>query len=367
MPIAEMEKRFKVASCDFVVTPERDDICVFTKSSKDPLTQSLIKAGKTGLILFSSGTTGEPKGMVRDLNLMVESYKNKKATDTALLMFLLFDHIGGIDTLFGALARGNRLVICKSRDAVTVSALIEKHGINVFSTSATFLALMFIADVFDKFNLGCLRRIAYGTEPMLQPLLDKLNKKLPQTSFLQTFGTSETGVIKTKSRSSDSLDIKFTDAEQEHKIVDGELWLRCRQSVLGYINAPNKFFTEDGWFKTGDMVEEKGEGWFKIVGRKRDVINVGGLKVLPAEIESFLLGHPQVADCTAYGIASPLTGQSVAVDIIPEQESPPPEDLKRILRRFCLQSLDKFKVPVKFKFVKTLSHGARFKKKRPSA
>ncbi|WOV90657.1 MAG: AMP-binding protein [Candidatus Zeuxoniibacter abyssi] len=176
MPIAEMEKRFKIASCDFVVTPKRDDICVFTKSSKDPLTQSLIKAGKAGLILFSSGTTGEPKGMVRDLNLMVESYKNKKATDTVLLMFLLFDHIGGIDTFFGALARGNRLVICKPRDAVTVAALIEKHGINVFSTSATFLALMSIADVFDKFNLGCLRRIAYGTEPMPQHLLYKLRK-----------------------------------------------------------------------------------------------------------------------------------------------------------------------------------------------
>ena len=91
-------------------------------------------------------------------------------------MFLLFDHIGGIDTFFGALARGNRLVICKPRDAVTVAALIEKHGINVFSTSATFLALMSIADVFDKFNLGCLRRIAYGTEPMPQHLLYKLRK-----------------------------------------------------------------------------------------------------------------------------------------------------------------------------------------------
>lgn len=95
--------------------------------------------------------------------------------------------------------------------------------------------------------------------------------------------------------------------------------MRSPQAIWGYINAPNKSFTEGGWFKTGDIVEEKGDGWVRIVGRKGDIINVGGQKVLPTEIESFLLGHPQVLGCMVYSISSPLTGQSVAVDIIPEQ------------------------------------------------
>ena len=364
MPAAEVEKRCRIATCDFMVSPEDADLRILPKLQKHSFTQSLIDTGKAGLILFSSGTTGEPKAMIRDFGIMIASYKDKKATDTAVLLFLLFDHIGGLDILLGGLARGNCLVACSSRDVATIARLIEKHRIGVFSTSATFLALAAVAGVWDRFDMSSLRRIAYGTEPMPQPLLEMLNKRFPHTTFLQTFGTSETGVIKTESRSSDSLDMKFIDATQESKVIDSELWLRSPQSVLGYLNDSNDHFVEEGWFRTGDIVEQQRDGWIRIVGRVRNIINVGGQKVLPSEIESFLHGLPEVLDCIAYGITSALTGQSVAVDIVLAQDLLPSQDLKSRLRRACLQTLERYKVPVRYKFVDSLAQSDRFKKRR---
>lgn len=104
-------------------------------------------------------------------------------------------------------------------------------------------------------------------------------------------------MIRTTRRSSNSLDMKFTDTEQEHIVMDGELWLRSSQCVLGYINATGESIIGDGWFKTGDLVEDRGGVWLGIVGRKSDVIHKGGQKLQPADMGSFLIGHPEVADC----------------------------------------------------------------------
>ena len=149
-------------------------------------------------------------------------------------------------------------------------------------------------------NIFILKLITYGTEPMPKSLLDILKTKAPKIRLIQTFGTSETGIMKTKSKSSSSLLIKFDDDNQEVKIIDGELWIKSKTRVLGYINHNNDSFTDDGWFRTGDLVEDKGDGYYKIVGRKSKVINVGGEKVLPIEVESIILELSFVQDCTVF-------------------------------------------------------------------
>lgn len=367
MPEGEKEKRFKIAACDFSVTPEDKTISVLEKNEKSPFIKSVQESGEAGLVLFSSGTTGEPKGMARLLNPLLDVHKHKNPVNTSLILFLLFDHIGGLNTLFGALPRGNRIVIPPSRAPETIASMIQDHKVEALPTSPSFLALMLASGAFDRFDLSCLKVVTYGTEPMPRTLLEQLREKLTHVRFIQKFGTSETGIINTQSRSSDSLDIKLSDLDQEYKVVDGELWIKSRQAVMGYLNAPESdSFTEDGWFKTGDLVEEKEDGWLRVLGRKREVINVGGRKVLPAEVESFLIGLPEVADCVAYGVASPLTGQVVAVDVVPALENISSDELKRILRSACLRSLERFKAPSKFNFMKELPGKKRFKKRRPS-
>ena len=134
--------------------------------------------------------------------------------------------------------------------------------------------------------------------------------------LIQTFGTSETGITHTTSKSSDSTLLKLDDPEVEHQIVDGELWLRSRTQILGYLNHASTAFTADGWFKTGDLVEPAPDGFLRIAGRRSELINVGGEKVLPGEVEAVLLEMPEIADALVGGEPNAITGQMVVARVV---------------------------------------------------
>ena len=293
----------------------------FHKRYKDNSIQhSEITKAECGLILFSSGTTGKPKTMLINLSKMLSTFsKPKKQSKLTFLVFLLFDHIGGLNTLLSCLNNGSPIVIPDKRDPSDIINLIDKNKINVLPTSPTFLNLMFLDDAFDLQKLSSLRLITYGTERMPQILLEKINKKLPRVKLLQTFGTSETGILKTVSKSSDSLFFKIDDPDREYKILDGELYIRSKTGIKGYLDHDNSNFKEDGWFATGDLVEESGDGYIQIVGRKNDVINVGGLKAMPSEIENVISQVLGVIDVLVYGEENVITGNMVCCKIVKEE------------------------------------------------
>jgi acyl-CoA synthetase (AMP-forming)/AMP-acid ligase II len=216
-----------------------------------------------------------------------------------------------------------------------------------------------------NYNLSSLRFVTYGTEPMPDSLLIRLKTALPNISFIQTFGTSETGISQTVSRSSVSTQIKIEDPNTEFKIVAGELWLRSNSQILGYLNHEMSRFTADGWFKTGDIVEESSDGFLTITGRREDIINVGGEKVTPSEVESVLLEIPEVADCLVYGEKNAITGQNVAAEIVPQTECDL-KMLKRIIKKHCRAVLSAYKVPARIVFTEKTSFSDRFKKSRIS-
>ena len=196
-------------------------------------------------------------------------------------------------------------------------------------------------------------------------LLERIRKALPNVTLIQTFGTSETGISQTVSRTSDSTLFKFEDKNTEFKIVEGELWLRSQSQILGYLNHDMNRFTEDGWFRTGDLVEQAEDGYLRITGRREDLINVGGEKVTPSEIESVLLEIPEVADCLVYGEENALTGQNVVTEIVPASESnQTPAELKRLIKRHCRGRLSSYKVPARIKFSDATTFSDRFKKMR---
>jgi len=333
------------------------------EGEKHDLVSRLIAQGRSGLILFSSGSTGEPKAMVHDLDNLIDSYRGKKLKKLNMMVFLMFDHIGGLNTLLNTLSLGAQIILPSSRDPEDVASLIEHHHVNVLPTSPTFLNMMLMANVAEKYDLSSLRMITYGTEPMPKSLLLRLRKVFKKTRFLQTFGTSETGIAKTSSRSSDSLEMKFEDPDQEYKVVEGELWLRSKTQVLGYLNASMESFTKDGWFRTGDLVEELEGGYIRIVGRNKEVINVGGEKVLPAEVESVLLEIDIVADALVRGESNAIMGQSVVADIVLSVEVEK-KDAKKQIKKYCRERLAGYKVPTKLTFLKLIDVGDRFKKIR---
>ena len=321
---------------------------------------NLREKNSSGLILFSSGSTGKPKAMIHNLDTLIDSFKDKKEKSMNMLVFLMFDHIGGLNTVFNALCMGACLIIPKIKDAKTICELIEKYKIMVLPSSPTFLNLILISQEYKNYDLSSLRMITYGTETMPQSLLLKLKEVFPKVKFLQTFGTSETGISTTSSKSSNSLFMKLEDINGEYKIVENELWLRSKTQVLGYLNASMDSFTSDGWFKTGDLVEVDGE-YIKIIGRAKEIINVGGQKVLPAEVESIILEMEEISDCMVYGEQNAITGQTVVCDVVLNQEV---ENIKKRVRVFCKDRLDTYKIPTKVNVVDKTNFSDRFKKIR---
>ncbi len=361
----EIKERLKEANCDKTIKIEDLGFRVedLEFKEKHQLIKNLQVQNHSGLILFSSGSTGKPKAMIHNFDNLVDYYKGKKEKNINTLIFLSFDHIGGIDTLLRQLSIGGILSIPQNRQPESICDMIEKYKINVLPASPTFLNLLIISGLHKEYDLSSLRIIAFGAEPMPEILLKKLNEIFPNVELHQKFGTSETNAIKVTNKSNDTLFMKIDDPNLEYKIVDGELWLKSKTQIMGYLNASMDSFTKDGWFKTGDLVEVTDDGYIKIIGRSKEVINVGGEKVLPAEVESVILEIPEVIDCMVYGEKNAITGQTVVVDAV-MQNGIDKKEAKKIIRKYCKQKLDNYKIPTKVNLVERTNFGDRFKKIR---
>ena len=325
-----------------------------------PLLENL--KGNPGVVIFSSGTTGEPKAMLHDFIKILSVYSRKSVKDLCIVLFLFFDHVGGVDTLLRGLISGMSFIVLDSRKPQNLAFSIERYKADVLPASPTALNLLSLSGVLDQYDLSSLKFISYGAEPMPQVLLDRLIAKFPHVDFQQKFGISETYTVPVRSRSKNSLDLKISDSF-EYKIVDGELWLRAPSQFLGYLNDSNKSYSLDGWFCTGDCVKETEDGYLKILGRVNDIINVGGEKVYPSEVESVILLMDEVEDCTVYAQKNAIVGESVCAQVkINSLEDA--SSIRKKIKNFCRERLDGYKVPVKIQVVDEIAISARNKKIR---
>lgn len=364
IPAKEIKDKIESSKPSFIFkfSDEKFEIESLSDKNEHPLIEELIEKNRSGLILFSSGSTGKPKAMIHDFDNLISTYFDKKPKNLRFLVFLLFDHIGGVNTLLNCLSMGATIIIPEKRDPNYICELIERQKIHVFPSSPTFLNLMLLALKEKEYDLTSLKLITYGTEPMPVSLLERVKNELGGVRLLQTFGTSETGIAKTTSKSSSSTLMKIQDGETEYRVVEGELWLKSKTQIMGYLNHSMESFSEDGWFKTGDLAEETEDGYIRIIGRLKEVINVGGEKVLPGEIESCVLQIPEVKDCLAFSMPNAITGQNVAINV--SSNSSDLSTLKKKIRIHCKENLDSFKVPRKINFTDEISYNNRFKKKR---
>jgi acyl-CoA synthetase (AMP-forming)/AMP-acid ligase II len=236
--------------------------------------------------------------------------------------------------------------------------------VELLPTTPTFLRMLVISRIFQRYDLSSLRLVTYGTEPMPSSTLETLRRALPKVRFKQTYGLTELGVLPTRSRASDSLWLELGGVGCETRVVDGVLWIRSETAMLGYLDAPTPF-DADGWYNTQDAVEIDGP-YIRILGRATDLINVGGQKVYPSEIESVLLEMSNVCEATVWGEPNPVTGQVVVARVSlvrPEGEAA----LERRIHGFCRGRLAPYKIPVHVEVADGMQHGLRFKKVRPLA
>jgi long-chain acyl-CoA synthetase len=353
----------RVAEVGWVLSfDDRDDWSLqrLSGSSTHPLIFELRALREPGLVLFSSGSTGRNKAALHNFNRLLDKFKLPRQRLTAL-SFLLFDHIGGINTLLYALSNGGTVVVGTRRDPLEICRLVERYRVELLPTSPTFLNLLLLSEAYKGFDLSSLKLITYGTEVMPESTLRRLREAFPDVRLQQTYGLTELGILRSKSRDSNSLWVKVGGEGVETKILDGTLRIRTSSAMLGYLNAPSPI-DADGWMDTQDAVESDGE-YIRIIGRTSDIINVGGNKVYPAEVESVLMQIDNVADATVYGEPNPITGQIVA-SIVRLWQPEHVNQLSKRIRAHARRRLAPYKVPVKIVVRDQLGFTPRYKKVR---
>jgi acyl-CoA synthetase (AMP-forming)/AMP-acid ligase II len=346
---------------DFGADAERWAYARVKPPPSPPILDRLRQRGSGGVVVFTSGTTGQGKAALFDFETLISRYRAPRPA-ARTLVFLKLDHLGGIHTMLHTLAHGGTLIVAHERQPEAVARVIERHRIELLPTTPTFLRMLVISRVSERYDLSSLKVITYGTEPMPASTLAGLQRTFPAVSLKQTYGLTELGVLPTRSRSSGSLWLEVGGRGCEARVVDNVLWLRSETAMLGYLNAPSPF-DEDGWYNTNDVVEVDGS-YLRILGRATELINVGGQKVYPSEVESALLELDNVADATVWGEPNPVTGQIVAARITlaaPEEQA----SFERRLHRFCRSRLADYKIPLVVELVTGHHHGGRFKKVRP--
>ncbi len=325
------------------------------QQSQHELLDVLRSQGHSGLVLFSTGTTGRPKAILHDLTMFLRRFETPRPS-LRTINFLLFDHIGGINTLFHTLFNKGVVIAPERRTVESILEICGLYNVEALPTTPTFLRMMLISGAVPSKVPSCLKVITYGTERMDQPTLDDLCKLLPNIDFRQTFGMSELGIVRVKSEARNSLFMSVGGEGVQTKVIDGILHIRSETRMLGYLNAPSPFDTE-GWYDTKDMVEVKGV-YYKVTGRVNDVINVGGLKFMASEIEQVALQYPGVGLVKAIPRQNPITGQHVELSIQPSEFH---NIDKAEFTAFLKSKLLPHMMPKRIKF-DAISVGHRFKK-----
>lgn len=352
-----------ISEVEFIIEVDAGDtsrIIPLDTTPEHPIVTQLQQDGHPGLVLFSSGSTGASKAAVHDILPMLEKFKVPRHS-LRTITFLLFDHIGGVNTLLYNLSNAGCVVTVDNRSPATVCQAIDKYRVELLPTSPTFLNLLLVSGDYRNYDLSSLKLVTYGTEVMPESTLARFHQEFPDVKLLQTYGLSEVGILRSKSRSSDSLWVKVGGEGFETRIVDGMLEIKAASAMLGYLNAPSPF-TKDGWFITGDAVEQDGE-YIRILGRKSELINVGGEKVYPAEVESVLQMMSGVEEVVVNSEPHPMTGNIVVAHVKLSSGESLPEFRKR-MRGFCRERLSRFKIPQKVVISEAGLHGERFKKMR---
>jgi long-chain acyl-CoA synthetase len=278
------------------------------------------------LILYTSGTTGRPKGAVNThANVIVQNVEHHVAAlgigeDDRFLVTTPLAHRAGIARLINALGLGGTLVIMQKFDAAEALELIEREGITVAGLPPTVIRMMLPTLREGRARLASLRRVIVSTEAFPAPLMREVAALLPHTQFYAIYGMSEAAV------SCASLEEQLARPGTvgrplpgvEVHLEDQELLVRGRHAVMReYFNRPqaNAEAFRDGWFHTGDLARIDAEGYLYIIDRKKDMVLTGGYNVYCKEVEQALMQHPDIADAAVLGVPDPVYGEAVAAFI----------------------------------------------------
>ena len=335
--------------------------CYHPNNKKKIIIREMLDINQSGLILLSSGTTGVPKAVLHDSDKLLKKYIYSKKRYTTIGL-MLFDHIAGIDTLFYVLSSGGSLIIPQEKSIDNILTTLSQLSVEVLPASPSLIQLLLMDDRFNINYLSSLKVITIGSERINDNLNSRLQERFGgKVELIQKYGITEIGTPATITRDNDPRYIKFKSGLIDYKIDDNVLYIKSPSSMVGYL-SPDQSIPFDGWFNTQDQVEVDGE-WIKILGRVSDIINVGGQKVYPAEVESVLQSMDNVINVAVYGKSNLIMGSVVAAKVCLDSNETALEFKKR-MREFCKDKLQTYKIPSIVEIVDEIKISDRYKKVR---
>jgi acyl-CoA synthetase (AMP-forming)/AMP-acid ligase II len=285
------------------------------------------------LLVLTTGTTGEPRGARHDwARVLRPATRMRPAAGQRWLLAYGLHQFGGLQVLIHVAAAGATLVAPVPRRPREGLAAIRRYAVTHVSGTPTFWRFLLAEMRSDGEGVPRLKQVTIGGEAVPAGLLADIEETFPDARVSQIYGANEFGNTSVRDRRN-GLPVAVLDnddADVAFRIVEGELWVRSRVSMLGYYGHDP---VADDWRPTGDLVEIVGDR-IEFRGRSSDVINVGGVKVHPLPVEELISGVPGVQLCRVFGRGSAVTGAIVAVEVEAE-ESTDRVRLERAIREAC--------------------------------
>lgn len=307
------------------------------------------------VLILTTGTTGHQKGARHDWSRLIEAVRNPDPEPGArwLLAYNL-NQFAGVQVLLHVLTSGATMVAPASRRPRDVIEAIRTHRVTHVSATPTFWRLLVgNLDPEEAAELP-LRQITLGGEAVPGPLIERLGELFPGANISQIYGATEFGTAVSVRDGQPGLPLSVLEREDgadvQLRIVDGEIHMRSRVGMLGYHDDKE---ADAGWRPTGDLVEIRGDR-IHFVGRKTEIINVGGAKVHPLPIEEAASTVVGVALVAAYGRPNPVTGQIVALDVVAADSADDLEALEAKIRAACAAAIPPAGRPRSIRFVEEL-------------
>jgi cyclohexanecarboxylate-CoA ligase len=304
-------------------------------------------------VLFTSGTSGTPKGVLHTQATLAYKARLMAAVhglgpDDCVLMPAPLAHISGLlngITLPGAVPF--RTVLMARWDPEHALQLIEHERVTFMVGPPTFFVSMMQTEWFDPVRVRTLRLVSSGGAGVSEDFVEIASERLG-ARVKRTYGSTEAPTIATSSGDDTPLDARRHDGRAigtvELRIAaGGELQVRGPEVCVGYLDPAQtaEAFTADGWFRTGDLATVDRDGWLNVTGRLKDLVIRGGENISTAEVEQVLELHPDVDAAVVVGYPDELMGERVAAFVV----APATFDLEACQAWFADQGVARFKTP----------------------
>lgn len=327
-------------------------------------------------ILYTSGTTGFPKGVVITPKILFWNSVNTNlsltiSSDDCMVNFLPLFHTGGWNVLLTPfIHRGAKTIFLSKFDSSTILKVCEQERVSVLFGVPTTLAMMAKDKLFEQVELGSVRFAIVGGEAMPLKLIEKWHRR--GVAIRQGFGLTECGPncfsLSEKDAETKIGSVGRPNFYVQTRIVDedyndvqpgviGELLLRGPMCMTEYWGKPDetKQAFHNGWLKTGDLVKRDEDHYYTVVGRKKEMYISGGENIYPAEIERVLGSHPAIDEVAVVGIPHDKWGE-VGKAFVTFQKNQ--KSTEQEIIAFCEEKMARFKIPKEFEFLTELPKGS---------